>query len=88
MDFQVDRRDTARSRLIAGYTVSRFGMPMVGEYDNVQNGRIITISPAVPGAQYRITAWAIGDDRRSATPIVVDATTGEESKSKCGEEHS
>ena len=27
-----------------------------------------TISLAVPGAQYGITAWALDDGRRSATP--------------------
>ena len=85
MDFLVERRDTARSRLIAGYTVLRFGVRMIGEYDNVRNRRIVTISPAVPGTQYRITAWAIGGGTRSATPAVVSVTTGEESKSKCGQ---
>ena len=54
-----------------------FGVPMIGEYVNTGRGRRVTISPAVPGAQYRITAWAIGDGGRSATPAVVDATTGE-----------
>ena len=50
---------------------------MIGEYVNAGEGRTVTISPAVPGAQYRITAWAlIGNDRRSATPAVVYATTG------------
>ena len=44
---------------------------------NTGIGRRVTISPAVPGAQYRITAWTLGDNRRSATPAVVDATTGE-----------
>ena len=58
---------------------------MIGEYDNVRNRRRVTISPAVPGAQYRITAWALGGGTRSATPAVTDATTGEESKSKCGQ---
>ena len=47
---------------------------------NAQTGRRVTISPAVPGAQYRITAWALGDGRRSATPAVMDVTTGEESE--------
>ena len=48
---------------------------MIGQYVNTGRGSRVTISPAVPGAQYRITAWALGDGRRSATPAVVDATT-------------
>ena len=56
---------------------------MIGEYVNTGRGRRVTIRPAVPGAQYRITAWALhGDGRRSATPAVVDATTSE--ASECG----
>ena len=53
---------------------------MIGQYVNTGTGRRVTISPAVPGAQYRITAWALGDGRRSATPAVVDVTTSEASK--------
>ena len=41
---------------------------MIGQYVNTGRGRRVTISPAVPGAQYRITAWALSDSRRSATP--------------------
>ena len=66
--------------LIAGYKVTRFGVPMIGEYVN-RGRRRVTISPAVPGAQYRITAWALGDGRRSATPAVVDVTTREAGQS-------
>ena len=50
---------------------------MIGQYVNTGRGRRVTISPAVPGARYRITAWALRDGRRSATPTVDDATTGE-----------
>ena len=50
---------------------------MIGQYVNTGRVSRVTISPAVPGAQYRITAWALDDGRRSATPAVVDATTGE-----------
>ena len=50
---------------------------MIGQYVNTGRGSRVTISPAVPGAQYSITAWALGDGRRSATPAVVDATAGE-----------
>ena len=61
------------TRVIAGYEVTRFGVPMIGQYVNTGRGRRVTISPAVPGAQYRITAWALGDGR-SATPAVVEAS--------------
>ena len=50
---------------------------MIGQYVNTGRGSRVTINPAVPGAQYRITAWALGDGRRSAAPTVVDATTME-----------
>ena len=53
---------------------------MIGEYVNTGRRRV-TISPAVPGAQYKITAWALNSyTRRSATPAVVYATTGEASE--------
>ena len=77
---QVEYETTAHgnaTRVIAGYEVTRFGVPMIGQYVNTGRGRRVTISPAVPGAQYRIIAWALGDGRRSATPAVVNATTGE-----------
>ena len=51
---------------------------MIGQYVNT-GGRRVTISPAVLGAQYRITAWALGDGRRSAAPAEYPATK----KSKC-----
>ena len=62
--------------MIAGYEVTRFGVPMIGQYVNTHTRRRVTISPAVPGAQYRIIAWALGDVRRSATPAVEYFTTG------------
>ena len=77
---QVDYETTAHSsatRVIAGYEATRFGVTMIGQYVNTGRGSRVTISPAVPGAQYRITAWALGDGRRSATPAVVDVTTVE-----------
>ena len=77
---QVVYETTAHSnatRVIAGYHVTRFGVPMIGEYVNTGRGRRVTISPAVPGAQYRITAGELGDGRRSPTPAVMYATTGE-----------
>ena len=77
----MERTDSFMSRLIVGYTVSRFGIPMIGEYDNVRNRGRVTISPTVPAALYRIIAWAVEDTRRSATPAVVDVTTREASKS-------
>ena len=82
--YQVERNDTETTRVITGYEVIRFGVPMIGEYVNNGTGGRVTISPAVPGAQYRITAWAIdGGTRRSATPAVEYVTSKE-----AGELHS
>ena len=75
--YDIARNNDVAGPLIAGYEVTRFGVPMIGQYVNTGRGRRVTISPVVPGAQYRITAWALGDGRRSATPAVVNATTGE-----------
>ena len=80
LEYQVQRNDAITNPLITGYEVTRFGVLMIGQYVNAGRGRRVTISPAVPGAQYRITAWALGDGRRSATPAVVNATIGEESE--------
>ena len=80
VEYKTRRNDNITIPLIAGYEVTRFGVPMIGQFVNTGRGRRVTISPAVPGAQYRITAWALGNGRRSATPAVVDATTGEASK--------
>ena len=77
VEYKVQRNDDATDAVITGYEVIRFGVPMIGEYVNAYRGRRVTISPAVPGAQYRITAWALRDARRSATPAVADATTEE-----------
>ena len=77
VEYQAQINDDITNQAITGYEVTRFGVPMIGQYVNTGRGRRVTISPAVPGAQYRITAWALGDGRRSATPAVVDATTGE-----------
>ena len=79
----MESSDTATTRVITGYEVFRFGVPMIGEYVNVNTGRgrTVTISPAVPGAQYRKTAWALDDGtRRSATPAVESVVTGEASE--------
>ena len=54
--YRVDRADQKTYPLIAGYEVYCFGVPMIGEYVNAGRGRTVTISPAVPGAQYRIKA--------------------------------
>ena len=54
---------------------------MIGEYVNTGRGSRVTISPAVPGAQYRITAWALDSGtRRSAAPAVKSVSTGEASE--------
>ena len=79
----MERSDTVTIRVIAGYEVFRFGVPMIGEYMNTGRGRRVTISPAVPGAQYRIRAWTLDNGtRRSATPAVLNGTTGEGSEWK------
>ena len=65
------------TKVIATYEVIRFGVPMIGEYVNTGRGRRVTINPAVPGAQYRITAGELGDGTRSDTPAVEYVTTGE-----------
>ena len=80
VDYQVQKKDDTTDAVIAGYEVTRFGVPMIGQYVNTGTGREVTISPAVPGAQYRITAWALDgsyDGRRSATPAVKYVTTRE-----------
>ena len=81
--YHVLRNDVITNAVIAGYEMTRFGVPMIGDWDNEGRStswKRLTISPAVPGAQYRIIAWALGDGRRSATPAVVDATAWEASK--------
>ena len=50
---------------------------MIGEYVNTSGGMKVPISPTVPGAQYRITAWALGNGSRSASPAVLNTTTRE-----------
>ena len=80
VEYRVESSDTNTTTVITGYDVFRFGVPMIGEYDNVYTGRgrRVTISPVVPGAQYRITAWALGSGtRRSAAPAVNSVITGE-----------
>ena len=78
--YQVQSSDNATTRVIAGYEVIRFGVPMIGVYVNAGRGRGVTISPAVPGDQYRITAWALGNGARSETPTEAGAITGEASE--------
>ena len=79
--YDVERSDAAITRLITGFNVIHFGVPLIGQYGNAHTGRRVTISPAVPGAQYRITAWALDSHtRRSATPAVEYVTTQEASE--------
>ena len=84
MQYRVRRNGDITDPLITGYDVIRFGVPMIGEYDNegkTTEWKTVTISPAVPGAQYRITAWALHNSgRRSATAAEEYATTGEASE--------
>ena len=80
--YRVQRNDDITNVLI-GFEVFRFGVPMIGEYVKTGRGGRVTISPAVPGGRYRITAWALtGGGGRSATPAVGYATAGE--ASECG----
>ena len=77
LKYDVQRNDAVTGPLIAGYEV----MLMIGQYVNTGRGRRVTISPAVPGAQYRIIAWTFSDGGgRSARPAVVGVTTGKESE--------
>ena len=69
----------AINRLIAGYEVLRLGVPILGEYNSVRKRETVTISPALPGTLYRITAWGIRNIRRSKIPAVESVTTGEAS---------
>ena len=58
VEYQVQSDDPGALQLITGHEVFRFGVPMIGEYDDIHNGSTIaraTIKSAVPGAQYRIT---------------------------------
>ena len=81
VEYQVEKSDTATTHAITGYEVFRLGVPMIGEYTNAGTRRRVTISPVVPGAQYRITAWALDSGtKRSATPAVKSVTTGEASE--------
>ena len=79
--YQVQRHDDITNPLITGYEVIRFGVAMIGQYVNAGRGRRVTISPAVPGAQYRITTWALAgrNGRRSARPAVEYITARETS---------
>ena len=84
VEYRVRRNDDTTDAVITGYEVTRFGVPMIGNYDNAHTGRTATISPAVPGARYRITAWALFgsyNGSKSAVPAGVDATSGEAGQS-------
>ena len=70
------RSDTNTTTVITGYEVFHFGVTMIGEYVNTGSVGRVTISPVVLGAQYRITAWALGSGtRRSAAPAVKSVAT-------------
>lgn len=75
--YTVDRVEQIPAPLISGYEVVRFGVPMLGEYDNA--GQVI-ISPVVPGTQYKIIAWSLGIGNRSEIPAVEYVTTEETSE--------
>ena len=77
VEYRVEGRDAATTRVLTGYDMFRFGVQMMGRYAYLDTGRTFTTGPAVPGAQYRITAWALTNGRRSAKPAVEGATMGE-----------
>ena len=85
MEYQVQINDDTTDAVITRYEVTRFGVPMIGQYVNTGRGRSPTPIPAVPGAQYRIVAWALDTRgfRRSSTPAVESATTGEAGECDC-----
>ena len=79
--YDIARNNVVAGPLITGYHMTRFGVPMMGQYVNTGREKRDIISPVVPGARYSITAWALGTNgRRSATPAVVNVTTEEASK--------
>ena len=84
MAYQVQRNDNITDAVITGYEVVHFGVPMIGECENEGSAilwKTATISPAVPGAQYRITVWALGGGRRSGiSTINVNTSEGSESQ--------
>ena len=79
VEYHVERSDTNTTHVITGYEVFRFGVPVIGEYVNAQTRRTVTINSAVPGAQYRITVWALGgaNSSRSTTPAVKSVIVAE-----------
>ena len=81
VQYRIQRNTTATTRVITGFNVIRFGVPMTGAYVNGGRVNTLTISPAVPHTQYMITAWALDSGtRRSATPAAQNVTTGEASE--------
>ena len=78
--YSIDRNNLISGPLIAGYKVIRKGMAMIGKYVNTDTMVTETISPALPGSQYIVTAWALGNGKRSAMPAVVNVTTGDASE--------
>ena len=76
----INRMNLEMGPLIAGYEVSRFGVPMIGEYMNVGTRKTAIISPVVPGTNYRIEAWALSNGRRNAAPAVKNVETKEAGK--------
>ena len=70
-------------RVIIGYHRLDLGVPVVGEYGNIDRRLSRTFSSLVPGAKYRITAWGLGggdDRRRSQSPAVGEVSTKEQSE--------
>ena len=51
VEYQVQRNDAATDALITGYEVTRFGVPMIGQYVNTGRGRRVTVQSAL---QYQV----------------------------------
>ena len=83
VSYELIKHDSNTNIIVAGYEVLRFGVPMIGEYMNAGTRGMATekISPTVPGAQYKISAWALGRMGSSATAAVEYVTAVEASES-------
>ena len=81
VEYQVRRNDDSPDAVITGYEVICFGVPMIGEYESIGRGSSYYQSCSTRCSVQEYTAWTLSYVRRSATPAVMDATTGEASQS-------
>ena len=71
------------ARAIVGYTRLDLGVPVEGEYANLQPCEIRTFSSLAPGTKYRITAWGLSGGKtnnrtRCRSPTVREVSTSPE----------